>query len=145
MTTSWLGQFLPQISIYNRILPRLKREEEKTQLGALIRACIHWTSPNQKQNAGWESHSKSFGDPRGEQRESKVVTVLFSLPTEDQFSLQWTKACSIKICSIFKGKRKDTYLTPPSSQNLCTMPVPLGPLSGTNFCRWQWETWPRKH
>lgn len=41
MTASWLGQFLPQISIYNRILPRLKREEEKTQLGALIRACIH--------------------------------------------------------------------------------------------------------
>lgn len=44
MTTSWLGQFLPQISIYNSILRKAEKgggEHTSPHLGALTGACAH--------------------------------------------------------------------------------------------------------
>lgn len=127
MTTSWLGQFPPTNQhLQIEFFARLKREEEKTHSRVLIRACAHWTSLYQNRTQDGVPQ-QSFGDPRGEQRESKVVTVLFfSLPTEDQFSLQWTKACRIKICLILKGIREDTYLIfsfQPESMHVCPFQV----------------------
>lgn len=89
MTTSWLGQFLPQISIYNRILRKAEKGGGENTSWCPNQSMCTLNKPVPKKERMMGSHSKSFGDPRGEQRESKVVTVLFfSFPTEDQFSLQ---------------------------------------------------------
>lgn len=67
----------------------------------------------------------------------RAVTILFFLlPQRISFLYNEIKACKIKICLMFKGTREDTYLTFPSSQNLCTMPIPFRSIKWYQETEW---------
>lgn len=72
------GSFSHKSAFTIEFFARLKREEEKTHLDALTRACAHWTSLYQKQNPGWESQQKLWRPRWGGKGGGQSLSSFFS-------------------------------------------------------------------
>lgn len=148
MTTSWLGRFLPQISIYNRILRKAEKGGGETHLGALRGACARRINrAHIKSRTQDGSPSKASRPLWGEVR--RAGAVLFSLLPQRISSLYHeTKALQNRDLLVpveGRGKTPDVSLEPEPLQNACQLGRAKRP-SGTDFCKptcktGPWGTW----
>lgn len=142
------GSFSHKSAFTIEFFARLKREEEKTHLDALTRACAHWTSLYQKQNPGWESQQKLWRPRWGGKGGGQSLSSFFSSHRGSVFFTMKQKLAKSRSVSCLKEQGKTpTWLFLPArtyAQCLSLSGQSSGTkrLSGTSFCRWERETWP---
>lgn len=106
MTTSWLGQFLPQTSIYNRILPKAAKGGGENTSWWLCKSMCTLSKPVSKEPLTG-GPAKASETPLGAGRGGSPCS-LFPSPTENQFSFQLNKGLQNQDVTTFKTVREDT-------------------------------------